>query len=301
MKVAYFRGKFVPFDEAKIGVMTHAFNYGTGVFEGIRGYWNAKKSKTYLMKLPEHYERLQMSADLLKIKLPYSVDRLIQITVDLIKKNGYKEDVYIRPIAYKSQERIGLGLTGIEDDFTMFLSPFGAYLDSKGIRTCISSWNRVNDNVYPKGAKVTGIYINSSLAKSEAIEKGYDEAIMLTADGYVGEGSGENLLIVKNGKLETPPLTENILAGITRSTVIDLARDEWGIETIEKRVHPDELYESDELFFCGTGAEITPIIEVGDHKINGGKIGPITEKIQKAYFGAVKGDNPKYLHWLTVV
>lgn len=302
MKTVFFKGKFVPFEEAKVSVMTHALNYGTGAFEGIRGYWNAKKKQTYIMKLQEHYERLKISCDLMHIHLPYSISHLVELTVELVRRNHYEEDVYIRPLAFKSETKIGLGLTGVADDFTVFLTPFGAYLDtSKGIRTCISSWSRVNDNVYPRGAKVTGIYINSSLAKAEALDKGYDEAIMLTADGYVGEGSGENLLIVKNGKLETPPLTENILAGITRSTVIDMAQEAFGIETIERRVKPAELFEADELFFCGTGAEITPIIEVDEHIIGGGKIGPITAKIQKEYFSAVKGENPKYSDWLTPV
>lgn len=259
MKIAYFQGKFVPFNDAKIGIMTHAFNYGTGVFEGIRGYWNKDKDQMYVLKLREHYERLQVSAMSVKIKLKHSLEEMIRITIDICKRNGYKEDIYIRPIAYKSQEKIGLGLTGIEDDFCIFVSPFGAYLDiTKGIRVCISSWRRIPSQSLPQGAKITGAYINSSLAKAEAIEKGYDEAILLAPEGTVAEGSGENIFMVKDGKLITPPLTEIILPGITRIALMELAQKELKIETIERHISKDELFKADELFFCGTGAQVSP-------------------------------------------
>ena len=303
MKYAFFKGKIVPFNEAKISIMTHGFNYGTGVFEGIRGYWNEGQKQMFIIKLKEHYERLKKSAELaLRTKLKYSIDDLIQFTVDLAKKNGYREDIYIRPIYYKSQEKIGLGLTGIEDDFCMYLSPFGAYLDiTKGIKVCVSSWWRISAQSVPQGAKITGTYINSSLAKAEALEKGFDEAILLSHEKTVAEGSGENLFMVKGGTLITPPLSETILPGITRVCVMELAKNEMGIATAERQIMQDELYSADELFFCGTGAQISPIIEVDDKKIKTGSVGPVTKKLQDIYFGAAHGDNPKYSKWLTPV
>jgi branched-chain amino acid aminotransferase len=302
VKYAFFKGKIVPFADAKISIMTHAFNYGTGVFEGIRAYWNGGKNQLYILKLREHYERLQRSALALKIDIKYSMEEMVQLTTDLARSNGYKEDIYIRPLAYKSAEKIGLGLTGIEDDFCIFLSPFGNYLDvSKGIRVCVSSWRRIAPHSLPQGAKMTGAYINSSLAKAEAVEKGLDEAILLSPDGTVAEGSGENIFMVKDGKLVTPPLTEIILPGITRTTLLELADNELKLETIERHIKLDELFRADEIFFCGTGAQISPIVEVDGKKIKDGKIGPITARLQEIYFKAVKGNDPKYLDWLTPV
>ncbi|MBI5698939.1 branched-chain amino acid transaminase [Candidatus Saganbacteria bacterium] len=299
MKYAFFKGKIVPFADAKIGIMTHGFNYGTGVFEGIRGYYN---KQMYILKLREHFERLQHSALALKMDIKFKIEELMDITVELCKKNDYHEDIYIRPIVYKSAEKIGLGLTGIPDDFCMFVAPFGAYLDiSKGIRVCVSSWWRISAQSIPQGAKITGTYVNSSLAKAEALEKGYDEAILLSHEKTVAEGSGENLFLVKNGKFITPPLTETILPGITRVCVKEIAEGELNIPTEERQVVQKELYEADELFFCGTGAQISPIIEVDGKKIGNGKVGPITRKLQDLYFAAVKGENPDYLHWLTPI
>lgn len=302
MKYAFFKGKIVPFSEAKISIMTHAFNYGTGVFEGIRGYWNPQKKQKYILKIKEHYMRMINSCKILKIGIDYSADELSKITVDLVKKNTYKEDVYIRPIAYKGEEKIGLGLTGVKDDFAIFLAPFGDYLDvSKGIKVCTSSWTRLDDNIIPARAKITGGYANSSLAKSEAIENGFAEAILLTKEGYVSEGSGENIFLVRDGKLITPSLSQSILEGITRAAIFELAKNELNIEVIERPVNRSELYVSDELFFCGTGAQVSPIIEVDRRKIADGKVGPITEKLKEIYFAAVRGDNSKYSSWLTPV
>ncbi|MBU0629871.1 MAG: branched-chain amino acid transaminase [Candidatus Margulisbacteria bacterium] len=303
MKYAFFKGKIVPFEQANISIMTHAFNYGTGVFEGIRGYWNADKSQMFVVKLKEHYERLQRSTNLgLKAEMKYSIDELCKITLELARKNGYKEDVYFRPIYYKSQAKIGLGLIGIEDDFCMFMAPFGNYLDiNKGIRVCVSSWWRISARSAPQGAKMTGSYFNSSLAKAEALEKGYDEAILLSHEKTVAEGSGENLFMVKNGQLITPPVSETILPGITRLCIMELAEQELGLKTIERQIQQSELYTADELFFCGTGAQVSPIAEVDGTVIKDGKVGPTTKKIQDIYFKAARGDNPKYASWSTPV
>ena len=302
MKKAFFKGKIVPYKEAKIGIMTHAFNYCTGVFEGIRAYWNVEKKQMFILKLRDHYERLQRSALAVKINLKYPLEKLIEITIELCRQNAYKEDIYIRPIAYKSEEKIGLGLTGIEDDFCMFVAPFGAYLDiSKGIKVCISSWRRIPSQSLPQGAKITGAYINSSLAKAEAIEKGFDEAILLAPEGTVAEGSGENIFLVKAGKLITPPLAEIILPGITRLAIMELAEKELKIETIEKHISKEELFSADELFFCGTGAQISPIVNVDNKVIGDGKVGNVTKSLQNIYFKAAKGDDPRYIDWVTPV
>jgi len=302
MKYAYFKGKIVPFEQATIGIMTHAFNYGTGVFEGIRGYWNADQKQMYIVKLKEHYERMMRSCKAMYIKVDGTIEDLIKLTIELVKANAYEQDVYIRPLAYKSEEKIGLGLHGVEDDFAIYLAPFGDYLDtSKGIKVMISKYRRIASHAMPQGAKLTGTYFNSSLAKAEAIRKGYAEAITLSHQGNVAEGSGENIFMVKKGKLITPPLTDDILPGITRMAVIELAKKELGIKVREKSFKPAELFKADELFFCGTGAQVVPIGQVNKSKIGNGKIGPLTRQMQELYFKAVKGENPKYKKWLTPV
>ncbi|MFC1511092.1 branched-chain amino acid transaminase [Candidatus Margulisiibacteriota bacterium] len=302
MKYAYFRGKIVPFEEAQISIMTHAFNYGTGVFEGIRGYWNEDQQQLYILKLREHYQRLLKSCKAMHIKVDLSLADLIKVTIELVKRNGYKQDVYIRPLAYKSEEKIGLGLRGVEDDFAIYCAPFGNYLDvSKGIKVCLSKYRRISEYAMPQGAKLTGTYFNSSLAKAEALGRGYVEAITLSHKGNVAEGSGENLFMVKNGKLITPPLSDDILPGITRQALIELAKKELGIKTLEKSFKPSALYKADELFFCGTGAQVSPITQVEKKKIGSGKVGPITKQLQEIYFKAVRGEITKYRHWLTAV
>lgn len=300
MKYAFFKGKIVPFEEAKISVMTHAFNYGTGVFEGIRGYFS--DGKMLLLQVKEHYERLANSSKVMKIHLKYSLEELTEITKELVIKNGYHEDIYIRPLAYKSAEIIGVRLHNLEDDLTIYVSPFGSYLDiSKGIKVCTSSWRRIDENMIPARAKVTGVYVNSAFAKTEAIENGFDEAIMLDSSGHVCEGSAENLFIVRGGKLITPTISENILEGITRASLIQMAKSELGLETIERTVARTELYMVDELFLCGTGAQVTPVLEIDRRVIGRGQIGPITAKLQALYFDAVKGKNKKYSHWVMPV
>lgn len=302
MKYAYFKGKIVPFEKATIGIMTHGFNYGTGVFEGIRGYWNKDRQKMYILKLKEHYLRLIKSCNALQIKIDLSLKELMDLTLKLVRKNGYKQDVYIRPLAYKSEEKIGLGLHGIEDDLAIYLAPFGNYLDvSAGIKVCFSKYRRISGYSMPSGAKLTGAYFNSSLAKSEALKRGFVEAITLSHKGNVAEGSGENLFMVKNGQLITPRLSDDILPGITRKAIMQLAKNELGIKTIERSFKPAALYKADELFFCGTGAQISPIVQLEKRKIGKGKVGPITAKLQDIYFRAVRGEIPKYKSWVTPV
>ena len=298
---AFFQKQFVPLSEAKIGVMTHSLHYGTAIFEGIRGNWNSEQKQTYLFRLKEHYERLQNGCRVLKINLSYSVDELRQITIELVKRCGFQEDVYIRPLAYKSSESLGVRLHDLEDDFLAFVIPWGPYLDVDKAGCSISSWRRPDDNVIPPQVKITGLYINNALAKTEAVENGFDEAIMLTPDGYVSEGSGENIFLVIDGKLVTPASYNNILMGITRDTVIKLAKNELGIETIERPIDRSELYTAEECFLTGTAAHITPVAEIDRRKVGNGEIGEITSKLQKIYSEVIRGNNPKYLDWCTPV
>ncbi len=298
---AFFQKKFVPLAEAKIGVMTHALHYGTALFEGIRGNWNSQQKQMYIFRLKEHYQRLESGCRLLKIKLPYSVDELCRLTVELVQRCGFEEDIYIRPLAYKSSEALGVRLHDLEADFLVFAIPWGRYLDMDTCRCCVSSWRRPDDNVIPPQIKSTGIYINSALTKTEAIENGFDEGIMLSPEGYVSEGSGENIFLVIDGQLVTPAIYNNILMGITRDTVIRLAQNELGIETIERPVVRSELYAASECFLTGTAAHITPIAEIDNRRIGSGGIGKITGKLQKLYFAVIRGNNPKYLAWCTPV
>jgi branched-chain amino acid aminotransferase len=298
-RFAYFQKQFVPLAEAKIGVMTHAFNYGTGCFEGIRGNWNPDKRDIFLFRVREHYQRLAKSCRILNMELRYSEDELVAMTVKLVAMCGFEEDVYVRPLAYKSSEVLGVRLHNLEDDFLMFCTPFGPYLDVEaGARCCTSSWRRVDDLGIPARAKPTGIYLNSALAKTEANINGFDEAIVLTHDGHVSEGSGENIFIIENGRLITPPSSDNILVGITRNTVIRIAQEELGMETIERQIDRSELYVADEVFMTGTAAHVTPIVEIDHRKVGTGEVGTATANLQRLYFAAARGDLEKYSAWV---
>ena len=298
---AYFHKQFVPLSEAKIGIMTHCLHYGTAIFEGIRGNWNSEQKQLYLFRLKEHYQRMLQGCRLLNIDLPHTLDELCQITVEMAERCGFKEDIYIRPLAYKSSEALGLRLHGLEDDFLVFTIPWGPYLDMDKARCIVSSWRRPADNMIPPQAKITGLYINNSLAKTEAASSGFDEAIMLAPDGYVSEGTGENIFLVIDGKLVTPASYNSILTGITRDTVIKLAQNELGIETIERAVDRNELYMAEQCFFTGTAAHITPIAEIDHRNIGDGEVGELTKKLQQIYFDVIRGNNPEYLEWCTPV
>ncbi len=299
---AYFRGEFVPLRDANINVMTHGFNYGTAVFEGIRAYWNADEEQLFALELVPHYRRIQASARLLMMDIPQSPEELAEITLDLLRRDGLREDVYLRPIVYKSSETIGVRLHNLDADITIFGVPFGQYIDTEGgIRAQVSSWRRVDDNAIPARGKITGAYVNGALAKSEAQLNGFDEAIVLTADGHVSEGSAENLFVVKRGVLITPPVTDNILEGITRGRMMEIARDELGIEVVERSIDRTELYGADEVFLCGTGAQISPVIEIDRRSIGSGRPGSITKHLSRIYFDAVRGRLPAYRSWLTPV
>jgi branched-chain amino acid aminotransferase len=299
---AYLRQRIVPLEEATVPVMTHAFLYGTAVFEGVRGNWSDDQGATLLFRPKEHFERLKKSAHIMHIGLPQSADELVDITSQVVATCGFREDVYIRPIAYKSGEVIGPRLDGVDDDFMVFVIPFGNYLEvDAGIRCQTSTWRRVPDTSIPARAKVNGLYVNSALAKTEAVENGYDEAIMLNDDGHVSEGSGENLAMVRHGRLIMPERSDNVLEGITLDSVCTLARDELGLEVIERTIDRSELYVADEVFLTGTAAHISPVVELDRRAVGDGHVGPTTARLQKLFFDAIRGRNAKYASWVHAV
>jgi branched-chain amino acid aminotransferase len=301
-KELFMNGEFVPAEQGVVPVRSHGFAYGTGCFEGIRGYWNEEHQQVYLFRLREHYERLLRSCKILQIKLPYSIDDLIDISTELVRRNDQHQNVYLRPVAYKGDETLGVRLHGLRDDFIITSEPVGDYVDTHGLRCGVSSWRRIDDNAIPARAKIIGSYVNSAFAKSEAMQNGFDEAIMLTHEGHVSEGSAENIFLVFNSELVTPSPMENILLGVTRNTIMQLAQRELSLITRERQVDRTELYVADEIFLCGTGAQIAPVIEVDHRPVGDGKIGPISEAIQSLYFDIVRGRRPEYCsEWCTPV
>ena len=300
--VAWFEGKFVPLSEARIPVMTHGFLYGTATFEGIRAYWNEEQGQLYLLKALDHFRRMSRSAKVLLMKLPMSPEELVALTVDLLRRNDYHQDTYVRPTLYKSSEIIGVRLHNLEQQLLIFAVPFGEYIaNDRGLTAQVVSWRRNSDQALPARAKIVGGYANSAFSKSEAVLNGYDEAIVLTMDGHVSEGSAENLFIVRDGKLITPPVTDDILEGITRTGLVQLAREELGIETIQRQIDRSELYSCDEVFLCGTGAQISPVVEIDHRSIGTGDVGPITRQLASLYFDVVRGKMPTYMDWLTPI
>lgn len=300
-KFAFFNGEIVPIEQATVSVMTNALNYGTGCFEGIRAYWNAETEQLLVFKLREHMERLHRSCRILYMKLPYSVEELCSITIELLRREGFREDVYIRPLVYKSDPAIAVRMNDMADGFTIWAVGFGQYIESTALRVCVSSWRRIDDNIIPSRAKASGAYINSALAKTEALLNGYDEAIVLGGDGQVSEASASNLFLVRDGKLITPPLTSDILEGITRQVVAQLAREHLSLTIVERAIDRTELYVADEAFFCGTGVEIKPIVEIDRRQVGDGKPGPVAIALMRLYSDAVRGRIADYSEWCTPI
>jgi branched-chain amino acid aminotransferase len=294
----FYEGEFARYHDVHLGLMTHALHYGTAVFEGIRAYWNAKKNQLYLLQAATHYERMRRSANVMRMELPYSTEELVNTTVELLRRNEYKSDVYVRPLLYTSSEEIGVRLHNLNRSFFIYSVPFGNYVEVEaGIRCMVSTWRRVPDQSLPARAKVTGAYAQSALAKSEAVEGGFDEAIVLAVDGHVSEGSAENLFMYKDGVFVTPPVTDDILEGVTRQLLINVIKDELKKEVLERSIDRTELYTCEELLLCGTGAQISPVIEVDRRPVGNGKVGEFTQELQSIYFGAVRGETPKYKDW----
>ncbi|NNM97423.1 MAG: branched-chain amino acid transaminase [Candidatus Dormibacteraeota bacterium] len=294
----YFQGEMRRYRDCHLGPMTHALHYGTGCFEGIRAYWNDSQQQLYLFRVQEHYERLRQSTRILKIALPLGTDELTAVTTDLLGRNQFRSDVYIRPLAYKSTEDIGVRLHNLEDAFLIYAQPFGNYIEAAhGTRCMVSSWRRVDDNTAPARAKITGTYVNSALAKTEAYENGFDEAIVLGQDGHVCEGSAENLFMVRKGTLITPPVYDNILEGITRATVMQMWAEDLGLPVLERSIDRTELYVADEVLLCGTGAQLSPVVEIDHRPVGDGEIGPYSRQLQRLYSQLVRGQVEKYREW----
>lgn len=300
--LCYHQGKIIPLADAKIGILTHAMSYGTGCFEGIRAYYNADHSQLYIFRAREHYERFHQSARILMLNVALNADELVDLTIDLLSKSGIHTDAYIRPMAYKTDEAIGVRLHNLKDDFYIACLPFGNYIDTdRALKVGVSSWKRIDDNMIPARGKITGSYVNSAFAKSEALMNGFDEAIMLDNDGHVSEGSAENLFMLRNGVAYTPPVTSNILEGITRHTIMTLLREDLNIPVVERLIDRTELYVCDELILCGTGAQIAPVGSVDHRPVGSGGVGPIGTALQNMYFDVVRGKVAKYSNWCTPV
>lgn len=298
----FYQGNIVDEKEVSISIRSKAFNYGLACFEGIRAYWDEETEQLYGFRMKEHYERLLQSCKALYINIPYTADDLVQATVELLRKNNFKTTTYIRPIAYKGADKIGPTLLDDDDRILIYCQPLGSYTGGKEtLRVAVTSWARVEDNMLPPRTKATAAYLNSGLASLEVLRNGYDEAIFLTRNGHVCEGPGENIFMYRKGKLITPPFSDNILEGITRDTVMLLAKEELGMEVIERSISRTELYMADELFFSGTAMEVTPIVEVDDRVIGDGKAGEISKKIKSLFFGLTTGKKEKYAHFCTPV
>ena len=299
---AYFQGKIVPYSEAKVGVMTHGLNYGTGCFGGIRGYWNDDEQQLFVFRPYDHFRRFLQSAKLLLMDLGHTEEELVNITLELLRTEGLQTDMYIRPLAYKADEAIGVRLHNLKDAMTIFAVPYGQYVDhEEGLSVTISSWRRVNDNSIPARGKITGAYINSAFMKSDAMLAGYDEAIALNREGHVSEGSAENVFVLRDGVVLTPPITDDILEGITRRTLITLIRDELGMECVERSIDRSELTLADEIWLCGTGVQLAAVTHIDQRPVGAGKMGPLVSDLRELFFDVVRGRVAKYRHWTTPV
>jgi len=299
--VVFYQGEFLEEKDVKIGIRSKVFNYGLGCFEGIRAYWDEEKKQLYVFRMREHYERLLQSCKTLYMDIPYSVDELCDFTVELLRKNNFKTTTYIRPVVFKGSEQLAPTLYDNDNRILMYCQPLGSYAGKDALRVAVSSWRRMSDNSIPARTKPTGGYLNSALASLEVLQNGYDEAIFLTEQGNVCEGPGENLFIFKNNKLITPPTSDCILEGITRDTVMKLAKEELGLEVVERSIARSELYSADEVFFSGTAMEVTSVVEVDNRKIGDGVPGKVCNQVKELFFGLTTGNNPKYSSYCTPV
>jgi len=297
-KYVFFEGKIVPFEDAKISVATHALHYGTGVFGGLRGYWNAGKEKLYIFRPYDHYHRLLDSGRMMHMSISYDEESLIQLTLDLVRKEGWQEDIYIRPFIYKADLGIGVRLHDLKDELTIFSMPFKQYLkNDTNAHVTISSWRRLDDNMIPARGKVSGAYANSALIKTDAHNAGFDEAIVLNQNGHISEGSAMNIFIVRDGVVITPPVTDNILEGITRKTAMELVQKELGLQVLERSIDRTELFVCEELFMTGSAAQIVAVTRVDHRPVGTGKMGSVTAKLREIFNDVVRSKKPEYTHW----
>ncbi|MFP5276427.1 MAG: branched-chain amino acid transaminase [Acidobacteriota bacterium] len=300
--IVYFNGQYVPISEARVGILTHALHYGTGVFEGIRAHWDESAQELFVLRPVEHYERWKQNCGILGIHVPKTAEELCFITEELMRRNNLRTNVYVRPLAYKSAQRIGV-VPDDQDAFTIVALPFGEYLQhtEKGLHAGVSSWRRIDDNAIPARGKICGAYANSALASEEVRRSGFDEAILLNESGHVAEGATCNLFMARKGKLITPSVTDNVLEGITRDSVMELARRELGLDIVERSVDRSELYICDELFLTGTAVGIAPVVRVDHRPVKDAEIGPIARRLQQLYFEATHGHMAAYSKWLRPV
>ena len=299
--ICYFEGDYVPMRDAKVSIMTHAFMYGTATFEGIRAYWNADQGRLYGLKVREHVERIRQSCRILLMEDIPSVDELTRLIIETVRRNHFREDVYIRPSFYKSTRAIGVRLHDLDNELYIITLPFGNYIDTaKGVRLMTSSWRRNADEALPARGKIVGGYVNMAFQKSEAELNGFDEAVVLTAGGHVNESSAANVFVVRDGVALTPPVSDDLLEGVTRKALMELMQNE-GIPTAERSIDRSELYVADEIFVCGTGVQVSPVIEVDHRPVGSGEVGPVGRLVRDRYFEAVRGQLPAYQHWLTPI
>lgn len=300
-KFAYYKGEIVPFEQATISVMNHTFNYGTGAFGGLRGYWNEDEEQLFVFRPLDHFRRLLNSAHVLMFDIGHTPESLISALLELLRTENWQTNIYIRPLVYVSNDQIGVKLHGLSPDIVIFSLPFGSYMSESGAHVTISSWRRIDDNNIPARGKIIGAYANSALIKSDAVNAGFDEALVLNQDGHVSEGSAANFFMVRDGVVYTPPITENILEGITRRTIMHLLSEEMGLEVVERQIDRTEVYLAQEAFFCGTGVQIAPITRIDHRMLGNGEIGPIVQELRQLFFNVVTGRVEKYRDWLTPV
>jgi branched-chain amino acid aminotransferase len=301
-KYAFFNGEIVPIEDAQVSIMTHALNYGTAVFGGLRGYWNPQQEQLFIFRPVDHFTRLLQSARLMRIEIEQTPQQLAKILTELLRKEGFRENCYIRPLAYKSTEGIGVRLHDIDDSLAIFALPFGRYVaKEEGAHVCFSAWRRVEDNAIPARGKISGAYANSALIKSDAVLAGYDEALVLDRNGHVSEASSANVFIIRGGVAITPPVYTDILEGINRRSMLQLLQDELGVPVVERDIDRTEVYLADEVFLCGTGVQIAAVTQVEHRAIGSGEMGPVTARLRDLYFDVVVGQVEKYHHWLAPV
>lgn len=300
-EIVFFEGQFVPLEKANLSVKNHSFLYGTSLFEGIRGYWLPETSQMSIFRLKEHYERILSNSNIYFMRPKASIEELMAQTSELIRRNAPRQDMYIRFTLFKNGINIGPYLDKLDTDYCIWTHPLGNYVDIDGLHVTVSSWRRVDDNAIPPAAKAGGAYMNTALMITDAKRKGFDEVISLTEDGHVSEGSAMNFFMVRKGKLVTPPVSANILEGVTRDSIIQLAKNELGLDVEERAIDRTELYRCEEAFFTGTAAQVAPITQIDHRPVGSGAVGEITQQLQKIYFDVVKNRNPKYSHWCTLV
>lgn len=301
-KYVFFRGRVVPYSDVKVGVLTHALNYGTAVFGGIRAYWNDDEKQLFVFRPQDHFRRFLQSARLLCMELPHSADEMVKGLLELIRTEGHKEDLYVRPLAFYADEIIGVRLHDLHPEVSMVVMPFGHYVSNEdGMHVTVSSWRRIDDNVIPARGKIAGAYVNSAFAKTDAQRAGFDEVIVLNSDGHISEGSAANFFLLRNGVFATPPITDNVLEGITRRTIMQFIREDLKMEVVERQIDRTELYLADEAFLCGTGVQISPIARVDYRPVGSGKMGDATARLRKIFFDVVRGKAAKYRDWCTPV